>query len=71
MTAHELVTGKAKGLRCAQCDRPAPTDPELLQTWRHSALMTEPVEELLTKMLLCPACLAEDLAGDFEAGPAD
>ena len=58
-------------LGCAQCDRPAPTDPDLLHTWRHSTLITRPVDELIVKMLLCPACAEDDRTGDFESGAGD
>ncbi|MGD0714721.1 MAG: hypothetical protein ABSB24_11120 [Gaiellaceae bacterium] len=65
------VTGDVTGLRCAQCDRPAPTDPDLLHAWRHSELITSPVDELIVKMLLCPACLEDDHTGDFESEAGD
>lgn len=66
----DLATEVA-GLRCAQCDRPAPTDPDLLRTWRHIELITSPVDELIAKMLLCPACLEADHTGDFDAAASD
>ena len=65
------VTDEVTGLRCAQCDRPAPTDPNLLHAWRHSTLITRPVDELIVKMLLCPACLEDDHNGDFESEAGD
>ena len=72
MAVEEITaTDEVTALRCAQCDCPAPTDPDLLQAWRHSALITRPVDELIVKMLLCPDCLEDDHVGDFESGPAD
>ena len=72
MAVQEItVTDEVTDLRCAQCDRSAPTDPDLLHAWRHSALITRPMDELIVKMLLCPACLEDDRTGDFESGPAD
>ena len=59
------------GLRCAQCDRIAPTDPDLLRGWRHSELMTSPLNDLIVRMLLCPACLEDDHTGDFESTGSD
>ena len=66
-----IAADEVAGLRCAQCDRPAPTDPDLLRGWRHSELMTSPVDDLIVRMLLCPACLEEDHTGDFESYPSD
>jgi hypothetical protein len=65
-----VVNGVTR-LGCAQCDRPAPTDPGLLHAWRHSALMSRPFDELIVKMLLCPACAEDDRTGDFESGAGD
>jgi hypothetical protein len=67
ITAADEITG----LRCAQCDRLAPIDPELLRLWRHSELMISPLDELIVKMLLCPACLEDDHSGDFESEAGD
>ena len=72
MAVQEItVADEVTGLRCAQCDRPAPTDPDLLRAWRHSELMICPVDELIVKMLLCPSCLEEDRTGDFESEACD
>ena len=72
MAVQEItVADEVTGLRCAQCDRPAPTDPDLLHGWRHSELMICPVDELIVKMLLCPSCLEEDHTGDFESEACD
>ncbi len=72
MAVREItLADEGTDLRCAQCDRPAPNDPVLLRGWRHSELMIGPVDELIVKMLLCPACLEEDHAGDFESGASD
>ena len=72
MQVQEITAaGEVTDLRCAQCDRPAPTDPDLLLAWRHSSLMTHPVDELIVKMLLCPACLEDDHSGHFESGAGD
>lgn len=72
MAVHGItVSDEVTGLRCAQCDRPAPTDPDQLRAWRHGALMTGPVDELVVKMLLCPVCVADDAAGDFESEACD
>ena len=69
--ARRSSPGEARDLRCAQYGRAAPTDPDLLQAWPHGALMAEPVDELLAKILLCPAPVAGDLARDFESAPVD
>jgi len=37
----------------------------------HSELITSPVDELIVKMLLCPACLEDDHTGDFESEAGD
>jgi len=71
MTVTETTVSAEPALFCAQCDRPAPTDPLLLGMWRHSSLLTSPVDELTVKMLLCPACLDEDHSGAFDSGPGD
>lgn len=57
--------------RCSQCGRPAPTDPGELRSWRHGDLAAsgEP-DEAAAAMLLCPECVEEDLAGDYDAGDA-
>lgn len=65
------LAAEVTGLHCAQCDRPAPTDPELLGAWRHIELVTPPVDELIVKMILCPACLEEDHSGDFDVEAGD
>ena len=66
-----IVTDEVTVLRCAQCGRPAQTDPDLLHAWRHSALITRPMDELVAKMLLCPDCLEDGHVGDFESGASD
>ena len=71
MTVQEITAPGETALFCAQCDRPAPSDSSLLRLWRHSSLITNPVDELTVKMLLCPACLDEDHTGEFDSGTGD
>ncbi len=58
---------------CSQCGRPAPVDdPDELARWRHSRLLLagEP-DEVTATMLLCPECVEEDHAREYEEGVGD
>lgn len=69
----EEITVPLEGtdIRCSQCDHPAPADTYELGTWRHSVLITNPVDDLTIRMLLCPACLEEDHNGEYDSGEGD
>jgi hypothetical protein len=56
-------------LSCSQCGRSAPTDRVELQGWKHGELaVAGEVDEVTATMLLCPDCVEEDRAGEYEAG---
>jgi hypothetical protein len=56
-------------LVCSQCGRSAPTDPEELRSWKHGDLVIAgELDEVTATMLLCPECVQEDLAHEYEEG---
>lgn len=57
---------------CAQCDRPLPSDEPDLAGWRPRDVVSDcPVDELTAMTLLCPECIAEEHAWEFDAGEGD
>jgi hypothetical protein len=57
---------------CSQCGREAPRDSDEVSRWRHGELaLGGDLDEVTAGLLLCPACLAEDREGAFEAGGED
>lgn len=59
-------------LACAQCGRAVPAEHEELRGWRHGDLvLAGELDDVTATMLLCPDCVAEDRAGEYEAGGAD
>jgi hypothetical protein len=59
-------------LACSQCGREAPSNPDQLRRWKNGELLLAgEVDELTATMLLCPACDAEDRAGEYEEGAGD
>ena len=58
-----------RSLRCSQCGRDAPVDQDELRRWKHGELvLAGEADEAAPTMLLCPECVAEDSAGEYEAG---
>lgn len=56
-------------LSCSQCGRSAPTDSGELQSWKHGDLVSAgEIDDVTATMLLCPDCVEEEHAGEFEAG---
>lgn len=56
-------------LACSQCGRSAPTDRAELQRWKHGDLASDgEVDEVVATMLLCPDCVEEDRAREYDAG---
>lgn len=56
-------------LVCSQCGRTAPADPDDLRSWKHGDLVIAgDLDEVTATMLLCPECVEEDLAGEYDAG---
>jgi hypothetical protein len=61
----ELVT-------CSQCGREASVASPELARWRHGDLaLSGDLDDVTAGVLLCPACWAEDLEGQFDAGGED
>jgi hypothetical protein len=59
-------------LRCSQCGRSAPADPDELSRWKHGDLvLAGQLDEAAATMLLCPACVEEDEARDYDEGGGD
>ena len=57
-------------LACAQCGRPLPADQGELARWKQSALAAAELDEVAAAMLLCPECVEDDRAGEYEEGEA-
>jgi hypothetical protein len=57
-------------LACAQCGRPLPDDPGELARWKQGALAAAELDEVAAAMLLCPECVEDDRAGEYEEGEA-
>lgn len=59
-------------LACAQCGRATPADDEELSGWKHGDLLRAgELDDVTATMLLCPDCVAEDSAGEYEPGGAE
>jgi hypothetical protein len=59
-------------LAFAQCGRTVSAGEEELSSWRHGELLLAgELDEITATMLLCPDCVAEDRAGEYEAGGAE
>jgi hypothetical protein len=58
-------------LACSRCGRAVPAKDEEL-SWKHGdLLLAGELNDVTATMLLCPECVAEDRAGDSEAGGAE
>jgi hypothetical protein len=56
---------------CAQCGRAVSANDEL-RSWKHGdLLLADELDDVTATMLLCPECVAEDRAGDYETGGAE
>ena len=54
---------------CSQCGRKAPAEPDELARWRHGDLaLAGELDEVSAGLLLCPDCLLEGEAKDYEEG---
>jgi hypothetical protein len=59
-------------MTCSQCGREAPTEADEFSQWRHGEVARAgELDDVMAGLLLCPACWAEDLEGDFDAGGED
>jgi hypothetical protein len=59
-------------MTCSQCGREAPTEADEFSQWRHGEVARSgELDDVMAGLLLCPACWAEDLEGDFDAGGED
>lgn len=59
-------------LACAQCGQEAPGDPRELMRWACGWLAVRgDFPEAIDGLLLCPACVEEEHAHEFDEGGAD
>jgi hypothetical protein len=66
-TADRPITGAEFG--CSQCGRPLPGDPSEVERWRHGPLfVTGELDDDAAQLLLCPDCVSEERAREFEEG---
>jgi hypothetical protein len=57
-------------IACSQCGRTVAADDEELKSWKHGDLLAGELNDVTAEMLLCPECVAEEGAGNYEAGGA-
>lgn len=59
-------------LGCAQCGKPFPADPAQRARWKPDAVaVAGALDETAAGLLLCPDCVAEDRAGEYDTGGGD
>ena len=60
------------GLACSQCGREAPGDPHELRRWAcGSVAVRGDFPEAIDHLLLCPECVEDDHAHQFDEGAVD
>lgn len=66
------MSATLKALACAQCGRTAPTDPRELMRWANGSLAVRgDFPDVIGSLLLCPECVEEEHAHEFDEGTAD
>jgi len=59
-------------LACAQCGRAAPSYPPELMRWSYgSVAVSGDYSEVIDRLLLCPECVEEEHAHEFDEGGMD
>lgn len=59
-------------LACAQCGQEAPSDPRDLTRWSYGTIaLRGEFSDVIDRLLLCPECVREELAHEFDEGGAD
>jgi hypothetical protein len=59
-------------LACAQCGQAAPSYPPELMRWSYgSVAVSGDYSEVIDRLLLCPECVEEEHAHEFDEGGMD
>ena len=59
-------------LACAQCGQAAPSNPRELRRWSYgSVAVSGDYSEVIDRLLLCPECVEEEHAHEFDEGGMD